>query len=113
MYIYEYDASDNVIVKTWIDRDDGILEKEMYSYKNKIKTKEVHESFLDQKVDGKIVYIYEKDNEKEIYESDEFGEIYATWKYQYTYDSKGKWIQQVLTTEDGKVFIVERDIVYY
>ena len=113
MYIYEYDADDNLIVKTWIDRDDGVLEKETFTYENKVKIKEVFENFTDQQPDGKIVYTYENGNEKEIYESDETGEIYATSRYKYTYDPKGNWTKRILTTNAGKIFVVEREIIYY
>lgn len=110
---YTYDSSGNLLTKEWHDSDEGILEKANYVYENLIKTHEYWENYAEGLLEGKISYSFEKGNEKRIVETDDSGNIDATWDYQYEFDSKGNWTEQVLVFNNEKIFIVERKLEYY
>ncbi len=115
-YDYSYDSNGNLIVKTWSDNDEGILEKASYVYTDNILTQEVWENYADGNLEGKVIYTYVKGNVAKIVESGESGEIEATWSYQYKYDSRSNWIEQIVTADTvdkEEIFIIERKIEYY
>ncbi|HBG69231.1 MAG: hypothetical protein A2W93_04175 [Bacteroidetes bacterium GWF2_43_63] len=110
---YLYDSYGNLITETWHDSDEGILEKATYVYENYVRTHEYWENFTEGEIEGKISYTFEKGNEKEVVETNDSGNIDATWSYQYKYDSKENWIEQIEIIDDEEIYIIERVIEYY
>jgi len=112
-YDYSYDSNGNLNEKKWSDSDEGILEKVTFVYENSVKTHEFWENFAEGEIEGKITYTFEKGNEKEVVETDDSGNIDATWFYQYKYDSFDNWIEQIAIIDDEEIYIIEREIEYY
>ena len=111
--LYKYNELGKLTSNSWIDQREGLLEKTTYSYKNDSLYIEEWDNYLDGKVEGKIIYIYENNLEKEIIETELADNSEIRWTYQYYYDSKDNWIKKIETFNENEVTITERLIDYY
>jgi hypothetical protein len=112
-YLYEYNKLGNLTSESWIDNYEEPLEKTTYRYKNDDLYVEEWSNYQDGKVEGKVIYTYENDLEKEIVETDIEDGTEIRWTYKYFYDSKDNWIKKIEIFNENEVTITERLIDYY
>ncbi|MCH2044387.1 MAG: hypothetical protein MK212_09755 [Saprospiraceae bacterium] len=114
---YEYNKKDKLTKKTAYNANDEVEEYTIYEYDkkgNKIK-------YVDYNADGSVekthISEYDKYNNetlRQVFNADGEEENYNYMRYQYTYDKKGNWIQQIEFLKNGNSLdVVKREIEYY
>ena len=111
--VYEYDKNGRMISKFWIDSLLGPIEKTYFSYDGDKLQKEEWQNYEDGKIVGTVIYIYENNLEKEVFETDIEDSSEVKWKYTYLFDSQNNWIKRTEIFDQNKITITERLIEYF
>lgn len=111
--VYEYDKNGRMISKFWIDSLLGPIEKTYFSYDGDKLQKEEWQNYEDGKIEGTVIYIYENNLEKEVFETDIEDSSEVKWKYTYLFDSQNNWIKRTEIFDQNKITITERLIEYF
>ena len=112
LHKYEYDANNSLIKYEWSDNEEGIVEITTMEYLNKMKVVEHWVDYEDGAPDGYIEDRLENGNIIETVEVASDGTMVEKEVINYQFDVKGNWIQSLID-DNGKYYIVERNIDYY
>lgn len=112
----KYDDKGNLIEDLW-HRDNGsVFMHCIYKYDNDNNLIE-QKRYSDIENTGlKEVWNRKYDNNGNVIEENQFKPnepLYGITEYKYEFDSKGNWIKRIESFEDGKKFIIEREIEYW
>lgn len=115
--VYEYNKKDKITKKTEYNANVEVDEYTVYEYDkkgNKIK-------YVDYNADGSVEKTHTSEYDKynnetlrQVFNADGEEENYNYMRYQYTYDKKGNWTQQIEFLKNGNSLdVVKREIEYY
>lgn len=109
-----YDSNGNLQELAVGDNEDGLMEKTIYAYENNQLSIEYWEVYMDNQLEGTVVYYYDGGNEVKTVETESDGTVTNTTETAYVFDQKGNWIKKIMIdSDDGSIFIVTRKIEYY
>ena len=111
--LYKYNAAKQLIEHTSYEYEDlEEMEKGFFEYKGQELILEKWLLYSESEVINELVYKFENGNVVEITETDVDKPQAQKVTVSYQFDAKGNWIRQYIN-ENGKLYIVERTIVYF
>jgi len=111
--LYKYNTAKQLIEHTSYEYEDlEEMEKGFFEYKGQELILEKWLLYSESEVINELVYKFENGNEVEITETDVDKPQPEKATASYAFDAQGNWIRQYIN-ENGKLFIVERTIVYF
>jgi len=111
--LYTYNAANQLIEHSSYEFEDlEEMEKGFFEYKGQELTLEKWLTYLDSELINELTYRFENGNLVEITETDVDKPQPEKATASYAFDAQGNWIRQYIN-ENGKLFIVERTIVYF
>lgn len=111
--LYKYNAANQLIEHSSYEFEElENIEKGFFEYKGRELTLEKWLTYSDSELINELVYKFENGNVVEITETDVDKPQPEKATASYAFDAQGNWIRQYIN-ENGKLFIVERTIVYF
>jgi hypothetical protein len=111
--LYKYNTAKQLIEHTSYEYEDlEEMEKGFFEYKGQELILEKWLLYSESEVINELVYKFENGNVVEITETDVDKPQAQKVTVSYQFDAKGNWIRQHIN-ENGKLYIVERTIVYF
>lgn len=111
--LYKYNSAKQLIEHTSYEYEDlEEMEKGFFEYKGQELILEKWLLYSESELINELVYKFENGNVVEITETDVDKPQAQKVTVSYQFDAKGNWIRQYIN-ENGKLYIVERTIVYF
>jgi hypothetical protein len=111
--LYKYNAANQLIEHSSYEFEElENIEKGFFEYKGRELTLEKWLTYSDSELINELTYRFENGNLVEITETDVDKPQPEKATASYAFDAQGNWIRQYIN-ENGKLFIVERTIVYF
>jgi hypothetical protein len=111
---YKYDNKDRIIEEIYVHRRFILDKVDMFFEKESLKIGDLKLPKEDLIISRKLNYKFNQNNLIELKEIDTFGEIIdTTCKFEYTFDDKNNWTEQVKYINGEKLYVWKRKINYY